>query len=495
VVEEPPTQHSACETPAQWLRGAAAQSSHNLALRIEDVTHDYAGLLGRAERLAVGLEACGVGAGSLLAVTVESAPLIAHLVHATALIGAALLPLNPALTEAAMAELLERCGATHLIDADIAGESATGIRRIDPGPLLRLLATQAVATPRGSPGSLDDIHLVLATSGTTGIPKGVMLSGRNLSAAVAAAVQRLPLTADDLWLDCLPLFHIGGLSILYRCLRQRASVLLHSGFDVGQLVHDLRRYPVTHLSLVPAMLARLLGHWQGLPPASLRFVLIGGGPLSGELARRAWEGGWPICPSYGMSETGSQLATYSGPPERWREGQAGHPLAGFEVEVSGEKKSGGRIGRIRVRGNAVMSGYANAQRQSGDGLDGGWFETGDVGLIEEDGTLSVIGRADDMLISGGENVHPAEVERRMGECPGIQEVAVTARPDPVWGDSLVALVVGTIGPDDLDQWCRRHLRGAWRPREFLIVGSLPHNAMGKLDRRALRKIVSERPPN
>jgi O-succinylbenzoic acid--CoA ligase len=241
------------------------------------------------------------------------------------------------------------------------------------------------------------------------------------------------------------------------------------------------------------MLARLLDICRDSPPPVLRVALIGGGPLSAALAERARAAGWPVCASYGMSETGSQVATLCDMPKGWAPGQVGSPLPGFEVEVVGEDgQTTSGIGRIRIRGAAVMAGYASPQRQIGLGLAQGWFTSGDLGCIDAQGNLTVLGRHDDMLVSGGTNVHPQQVEEVLKRCPGVADAALTSVADDVWGDLLVAAVVAEADDEALEKWCRSELSGAIRPRRFIRLHALPRNALGKLDRQALRDLVRQK---
>lgn len=323
------------------------------------------------------------------------------------------------------------------------------------------------------------VALVISTSGSEGEPRGVMLSNASLDAAAAASNRLLPLGAGDLWLNCLPLYHIGGQAILWRCARAGAGVLLHDGFNAEAVAADLCRHPVSHLSLVPAMLARLL-EASATPPASLRHVMIGGAALAPALYERATAAGWPLNPSYGMSETAAQIATWTPADGPWHEGLVGRPLAGSEIALAAD-------GRIRVRGPQLMLGYLD-----GGGIDeDGWLTTGDLGEIDAFGRLTVTGRADDMLVSGGANVHPLIVESCLAACPGVRDVAVTGLPDPVWGDLIVALVVGEAAAKDLKTWCRARLPGAAQPRRIVHLASLPRNAAGKLERAALRRLARE----
>jgi o-succinylbenzoate---CoA ligase len=326
------------------------------------------------------------------------------------------------------------------------------------------------------------VALVIATSGSEGEPRGMLLSDANLDAAAAAANRHLPLRPGDLWLDCLPLHHIGGLAILWRCARAGAAVLLHDGFDAEAVAADLVRQPVTHLSLVPAMLARLLDT-SVAPPASLRHVMIGGAALAQALYDSAAAAGWPLNPSYGMSETAAQVATWTPADGPWHEGLVGRPLGRNEFALAA-------YGRIRIRGPQVMLGYLG-----GGGIDAdGWLTTGDLGKIDANGRLTVTGRADDMLISGGRNVHPLEVESCLAGCPGIRDVAVTGLPDKVWGDLIVALVVGDVTAQGITDWCRPRLPGAAQPRRIVHLANLPRNAAGKLERSLLRQLAREAHP-
>ncbi|MBZ0106035.1 MAG: fatty acid--CoA ligase family protein [Sulfuricella denitrificans] len=383
---------------------------------------------------------------------------------------------------------LERAAASHpdapALIQDDAVYSFTALLSAHPARLPQRLAM--LLKQADLPGCAE---LLIATSGSTGEPKQVMLSEASLAAAVQASRSRIPLERGDVWLACLPLQHIGGISIFYRCAEAGAAVLLHQKFDAVRVREDMEHHGVTHVSLVPAMLARLLE--AGPAPAQLKYALIGGGPLSEKLARQAQAAGWPICPTYGMSETASQVATLPALPPDWREGMVGLPLPGIGVEIidaNGQPTKG--EGRILVRGPGVMTGYANAAQEAGHGLIDGGFVSGDRGYFDARGNLVVLGRHDDMLVSGGINIHPALVENLLLACPGVRDVAVTAVNDAVWGDRIAALVVGG-DIQAIEDWCRANLPSAQRPRRFIAVSALPRNAMGKLERQRLPALALE----
>jgi o-succinylbenzoate---CoA ligase len=421
----------------------------------------------------------------VLAVASHSAYLLTLLVHATPRLGCALLPLDPALPRATLLAMLEQTGARFLITETF--DAPFAIEVIEAATLLASLEENVPDFPPEPPVmplGPDELHLIVATSGSEGEPKGAMLTGRNLAVSAQAARERLGLVARDCWLDCLPLHHIGGLAILYRCACAGAAVLHVDRFDAAVVWDLLRRHPVTHLSLVPVMLSRLLEACAAPPPPTLRRVLIGGAALPSKLAQRALELGWPLCASYGLTEAGSQVATLCNLPAGWTGGLVGCPLRGMEVRIDEG------CGRIHIRGGAVMAGYANPALTPGLGLaPDGWFETADLGRLDAEGRLWVLGRADDVIVTGGVNVHPRQVEELLADCPGITEVAVTGRPDPAWGARLVAVMAGSAEPAQVEAWCRSHLSGALRPREFMKISELPRNAVGKLDRHRLRSLV------
>lgn len=306
------------------------------------------------------------------------------------------------------------------------------------------------------------LALIIATSGSEGMPKAVRLPWRAVAAAARMSGRALGPRPGDAWLACLPLHHIGGAMIPYRCWRAGATALIHEGFDAEAVMRDLHRYHVTHVSLVPPMLARLLD--LGVPPPSLRHAIVGGAAINGPLLDRARAAGWPVVSSYGMTET-CATATLDG-----------RPLPGVRVRVA-------ESGVLEIASAALIAGYL------GQPDVGEWFTTRDLGVIESDGRVTVTGRADDMLVSAGVNVHPLEVEARLAACPGIREAGVTGVADPVWGDVIAAVYEGEAHEATVESWCRAHLPGPRRPRRFLRVERLPRTASGKLDRRLLPTLI------
>ena len=301
---------------------------------------------------------------------------------------------------------------------------------------------------------------IVSTSGSEGHPRGVLLTDGNLAAAVAGSRERLGNDQDDSWLCVLPLFHVGGLSILWRQAEAGAPVLLRDRFETDSVAAALER--VTFASLVPVMLHRLLRtgqEWTGLSVA-----LIGGAAADDRLLSAARSAGIPAIPTYGMTETCSQIATSA--VGAALDGTVGVALERAEIRVVAAGQSVvGAEGRIEVRGPMVSPGYVGEARRAPDA----WFTTGDIGTIDGEGRLSVMGRSDRVIISGGENVHPIAVERLLMDNPAIHRARVFGLPDPEWGMRVVAEVEADVAVDALEAWASREISPSMRPRQWQIV--------------------------
>lgn len=428
---------------------------------------------GQAADLATLLSRAGAAPHRPLGSASANPDLIARLAVAAWSLGKPFFPLDPALPAATKRDLLAQAG----VDLVVGDEEVPGLTNLGSSGLLSIPAPRA---PRRS--ASETIALIIATSGSTGEPKGVMLTHGNLEAAARCSAARTPLGPGDRWLACLPLHHIGGFSILTRCADAGATPVLAGRFDPDAVLARLRQDAISHLSLVPVMLAQLLEASREAASPGLRHVLVGGAALSPSLAEEARALGWPIQPTYGMSETASQVATLASLPAGWRRGHVGRPLPGIEVALDGEQ-------RLKVRGPVVMAGYANPDLRPGDGIEDGWLVTSDIAEIAPEGDVTILGRADDVIVTGGKKVHPAAVERLLEACPGVAEACVTGRPDPVWGETVVAIFRGSARRDEVLAWAREHLPPAWRPRRALEVAALPRLSSGKPDRSALRRLA------
>ncbi|MCC7218385.1 MAG: AMP-binding protein [Burkholderiales bacterium] len=351
----------------------------------------------------------------------------------------------------------------------------------------RLTAEERGAYVADARRAARDVHpdaaVVIHTSGTTGRPRGAVLTRAALAASAAASAANLGWQADDRWLACMPIARVGGLSILTRCLAARRTAVLAPGFDAATLPATLADARVTLVSLVPTMLARLLDAHPGWrPPAHLRAILVGGAAAPEPLLRRAAERGVPIVLTYGMTETCSQVVAtpYA---ERFAPAACGTgrvlPPAQLRVVA----------GRIEVRGPMLMAGYLGAPPLPPEA----WFDTGDLGAVDARGCVTVHARRTDLIVTGGENVYPAEVERALERCPGVAAAAVFGVPDDAWGEIVAAALVvapdGAPHDDALGAWLRARLAPHKRPRRVCRVLHLPQTAAGKLDRDGLAALA------
>ena len=473
------------DSPAAWLKAHAAARPQAPALVSSRETLSYATLQDRIESAAARYLEAGLLPGQPLAVITESRERLVLAAGVAFHLGCPLLPLDPARPR--RWDLASDCGIGQAI-SDSNVELPADIRGFTADWLAEAV-TGRHAPHR--PASDRDVQVMIATSGTTGRPRAVALTGHNLATAVRGSRQCLGLRGQDVWLNTLPLTHIGGFAILLRCLEAGAAMLLHETFAPDRIRRALDQDRVSHISLVPAMLARLLEAGLCAHQASrLHHVLIGGGHLDADLARQARRAGWPLCVTYGMTETASHVCLYPGLDAGWQPGDAGKPLAGVSVTLVGDdNRPTTGTGRIQITGPMVMAGYMCNRKLSGTGLTDSRFTTNDLGYLDKRGHLHILGRADEILVSGGRNIHPREVERLLQACPGVRDVAVTALPDPVWGDRLIACIAGDAALDAVERWCRDKLPGSLRPREFRKFTALPRDAMGKLLRKELRQAV------
>jgi O-succinylbenzoic acid--CoA ligase len=339
------------------------------------------------------------------------------------------------------------------------------------------------ATAQAAANLPEDAAVILYTSGTTGRARGAVLTRSALLASALGSAANLGWQDDDRWLLAMPLARIGGLSILTRCLAARRTVVLEPGFDAEHLPESIEAHRVTLLSLVPTMLALLLqAHPTWRAPPQLRALLLGGAAAPPLLLAQAAARRLPIVVTYGCTETCSQVvATPYAHRYESAAWSAGRPLAGAEIRVED--------GRILVRGPMLMSGYLGEPPLA----PGDWFDTGDIGELDAGGALQVHARRADLIVSGGENIYPAEVEAALESCPGIRTAAVFGIEDPVWGQVVAALLVaepGAAGTVELS--LREHLASRLaphkRPRRIAFVPTLPLTPAGKLDRAALPRL-------
>lgn len=445
------------------------------------------------DRRALALATEGVEPGDTVGILAETGPAFVAVVHAAMRLRATLVPLNAALTRAELEPQVQRAGVDLLVCTDETGDTARAV--VDDAPAVRLEeleggradANEDGAELRGRPPiARDRTQLVVFTSGTTGEPKGVRLTAGNLVASATASAFRLGVTPADRWLVPLPMYHMGGLAPVVRSALYGTAVVVQRGFDAADTAATIDERAVTGVSMVPTMLARTLdAGWE--PPGPLRFVLLGGAPAPEKLVARCDDRGVPVHPTYGTTETASQVATATPSQAFEHPGTVGQPLVNTTVTVldDGEPVAPGGRGELVVDGPTVTPGYLDAERTD-DAFGPHGLHTGDMGYRDDDGRLWVLGRLDDVIVTGGENVHPLEVAATIRDHPDVADAAVVGLDDPEWGQRVAALVVGEVPPDDLEAHCRERLASFKVPKTWDVAAKLPRTASGTVDREAVR---------
>jgi o-succinylbenzoate---CoA ligase len=436
-----------------WLSQRAETSPERCALIADGAQLTYAELEREATATARRLAAKGVRRGATVALALR--PGLDHVVllHALMKLGAIAYPVNTRLSDAEMAAELERAGPALLVGAS----PDLGMTEAD----LPLLGEH----------DLGAVHCRILTSGTSGGPRPVELTyGNHLFSAVGSAFN-LGVEPTDRWLCCLPLFHIGGLSIVMRSVIYGTAAVVHDGFDVDRVSSALVGDGVTVISVVATPLARLLEAGVDLLP--LRAVMVGGGPVPEDVVAEAIGRGATVVQTYGLTEAASQVTTLSPGDAGRKLGSAGRPLLTTHVRI--------RDGEIIVQGPTVAPGTVD---------EDGWLHTGDLGTIDEEGFLYVTDRLGDVIVTGGENVIPGGVEEVLQRHPEVAEAAAVGRSDPEWQEAVTAVVVlrdgAEVGPEELRSHCAARLAAYKVPKHIEFTSELPRTASGKLRRRELR---------
>lgn len=496
---------------SDWLARAAASYPAKLALRCGATDWTFADLDHHATRLAQYLATAGIGEGDRVALVAANGMSFVASVHALIRLGAILVPLNTRLTPAELIWQAQDVRADWLINderfAERAGEISQAIPSLPQIALTAAFFTEPdVAAPHPPADvplrreiDLDAVQAIIYTSGTTGQPKGAQITlGMQWWNAVGSALNlgHLP---EDRWLAVLPFFHIGGLTILMRSVIYGIGVVVHERFDPVAVNASIRDDGVTIISVVAVMLQRMLADLgaEARYSAAMRCVLLGGGPAPQPLLAACAERDIPVVQTYGMTETCSQAVTLAPQDALRKLGSAGKPLLPVQLRImhEGHEAAPDEAGEIEVRGPTITSGYADLPEATTRAWHNGWFVTGDIGRRDTEGYLYILDRRSDLIISGGENVYPAEIEAVLLAHPAVAEAGVCGVADPQWGQAPVAFVHlhdnATTSAAEILAHVATHLARYKTPRAVYLTGPLPRNAAGKLLRRELPRLLLE----
>lgn len=492
-----------------WLRAQANASPGSPALVAGGEVLDFATLNARVGETCARLAQLGAMEGDVVCTILPNSVDHARIALACARLALVFSPLNARLTVPELAWQLNHLQADFVISESdaLARQLRTArVRAVMVSNWSEVIGVHSVSAkrvierwPTGQPAA------ILFTSGTTSKPKAAMITRENIFFNAVGSSARLGTLPTDRWLMCLPMFHIGGLVMLFRAVLHGACVQLAPKFESAAINNALDHDGVTLVSLVPTMLHQLLESRQASPPA-LRAILLGGAAASETLLHRAFEAGYPIATTYGLTEATSQVATSDivrrddtvpSSTAAPKFGSVGKPLLFATVRIAAENGGHaplGVIGEICVRGPMVMAGYFQETTRS---LVNGELRTGDMGYLDADGDLFVVQRRSDLIVTGGENVYPAEVEAVLREHAMVLDACVVGLMDPVWGQRVAALIVakpgGTLDVAELDRWCRERLAGFKMPRRFRFAQVLPLTASGKVARAMVTELLATVP--
>jgi fatty-acyl-CoA synthase len=493
------------------VRHHAERDASRPALACAEESRTYGELWERTQALAGGLRGVGIGKGSVVAVLLHNSLEFLELMCATAHVGGIFMPLNWRLAPPELTYICTHAGAEAVISEPELADRCNDLAAAGGAPAWITLGRStgrwkgleeavADASPVLQPADVaaDDVHRLMYTSGTTALPKGVMITYANLFWKCVAQVVEQQVTQDDHGLIAGPLYHVGALDLTLTNLLYvgaRAHVLRR--FDAAAVLAAIEEHSITTLWLAPAMVNAVLSSdaVDDHDLSSLRVLVDGGEKMPLQLIERVLEtfpNAW-FADAYGLTETVSGDTFLDKGRMRSKLGSVGKPVLHTEIRVVGlddRPVPAGEHGEIVVRGPKVCKGYWRDDEATARAFSGGWFHTGDVGYLDEDGYLYVVDRLKDVIISGGENIASLEVERVIYSHPDVVETAVVASPDPRWNEVPVAYVVVRAGSalqdDALAQFCGERLAKFKTPKAFRFVAELPRNPSGKVLKRELR---------
>jgi len=493
---------------ANWFLQRALRSPDRMALRFEGNVWTYCQMHHCIENCAARLSALGVAKGDRVAFLGLNQPMFLFSMFATLRLGAIFVPLNFRLTGPELAFMINDSAATVLIvDAQLRPTIAPVEKELTT--LAALLAAEdetlwrtTAAAPAHIPARENDVAMIMYTSGTTGRPKGAMLTHGNFWWNNTNTMHALDIVEDDITLTAAPIFHIGGLNVTTLVTLQKGGlVVLHRSFDPAKALADIAAHRVTTMFGVPAMFQFMAQHpsFEQTDLSSVRVLVVGGAPCPLPVLKAYLARGVPMQQGYGLTET-APMVSFLGPEFALaKAGSSGKPPLFAEVKiVDSDGRSiitPGVQGEVVVRGPNVTPGYWHLPEATRAVIDDdGWFRTGDAAYLDEEGFLFICDRVKDMIISGGENVYPAEVESGLMRHPAIAEVAVIGAPDEKWGEAIVAIVVlktgQTVTLEELRSFAGEFLARYKLPRRLETVAALPRNATGKILKYQLRQIFA-----
>ncbi|ANU11500.1 2-succinylbenzoate--CoA ligase [Planococcus antarcticus DSM 14505] len=473
-------------TYPNWLSQRSYLSGDRMALSFQEQQWSFSEINDLALAYAGKLTALGIKAESRVAILSKSNPQFVFVMYGCLHLGCEMVMLNERLATGELAYQIDDAQVDSILVDDVLKEKIVSSKVI---LFSKLDDTMPVRCEPEKQWQKDQTLSIMYTSGTTGHPKGVRQTAENHFSSAISSALNIGIAPEDIWLCSVPLFHISGFSILMRSLIYGMGVRLYEKFDAKSSAEEIHNGTVTHMSLVGVMLERVLSEMEKASvQASPRFkaVLAGGGPVPVAYMERAAACGIPVLQTYGMTETSSQTTTLQSADATRKIGSAGKPLFLYQVIIDKAENPGDK-GEILIQGPQVTPGYIGKFAERNVQKDG-WLHTGDIGYLDGEGFLFVVDRRSDLIVSGGENIYPAEIEKVLMTHPAVREVGVCGAASEEWGEVPVAFVVlskeTTVA--ELLVYCCEQLAAYKVPKRLSVVEALPRNASNKLLRRELR---------
>jgi O-succinylbenzoic acid--CoA ligase len=475
-----------------WLVQRAHLTPDKTALSFGEKSWTFSELQEKSMSLARKLKANGLNDGDRIALLGPSSIEMVFVIQSCVLAGLEIVMLNSRLTKIELQWQLDDSGAIAVVVSDELKSlvDGSGVRTIQFSEIEKSVEHQLDVMDIWN---TDRTITIMYTSGTTGYPKGVRQTAGNHVSSAMSSVLNLGLSENDVWLCTMPLFHISGFSILVRSLLYGMEVRLYDKFDATKAAEEIRTGSVTRMSVVSVMFDKILRKLEeesAMAHPTFKSMLAGGGSVPVDYLKRAQKLGIPVLQTYGMTETSSQTATLTAADAIRKMGSAGKPLFFNQIKIKDALSPGDR-GEVYIRGPHVTPGYIGRFSDHSPLVDG-WLATGDIGYLDNEGYLYIIDRRSDLIISGGENIYPAEIENVLVGHPKVLEAGVCGKEDDEWGSVPVAYIVtsGEVTVEELEAFCLERLARYKVPKEIQFVDYLPRNASNKLLRRELRDWVN-----
>lgn len=474
-----------------WMLQRAMLSPQKIALQFEHRTWTYKQLNDIALERAAQLKTLGIEPFSRVAIYATSTADIIHMMLGCMHLQCEMVLLNLRLSRYELAYQIEDAAVCAILVEDALVEKL-------PESAATIYPFSAICTQTPTPFAVSDTWseeatmTIMYTSGTTGFPKGVRQTVGNHMSVATSSLYNTGMRDNDAWLCTMPLFHISGFSMLVKCLMHGVRLDLYTKFDVGKVADALIDGTVSHMSVVAVTLERLISELerrQASASPKFQMMLAGGGAVPESYLQRAFACGLRVAQTYGMTETSSQTATLSPADALRKIGSAGKPLFFNQIRIDGAEKCGD-IGEICIKGDHVTPGYIGRFAEKAS-TKNGWLYSGDMGYLDEEGYLYVVDRRSDLIISGGENIYPAEIENVLAAHPAVKEVGVCGVDSEKWGQVPAAFIVAKepLTCDEVLAYCSERLARYKVPKSFYFVEALPRNGSNKLVRRNLKQFL------